>query len=35
MKFDQDELKNDKLILTEKIVRKMRDNEIVYDASLF
>lgn len=35
MKFDSDELKNDRLILTEKIVKKMRDNEIVYDASLF
>jgi predicted SprT family Zn-dependent metalloprotease len=35
MKFDTDELKNDRLMLTEKIVRKMRDNEIVYDSSLF
>ena len=35
MKFDTDEYKNDRLMLIERIVRKMRDNEIVYDASLF
>ena len=35
MTFDSDELKNDRLMMTERIVRKMRDNEVPYDASLF
>jgi len=35
MKFDSDELKHDRLALTERITRKMRDNQIQYDGNLF
>ena len=35
MKFNKDEQKNERLMLTEKLTRKMRDNSITYDGNLF
>lgn len=35
MKFDTDQFKNDRLMLTERITRKMRKLLIPYDADLF
>lgn len=35
MSFDTDEFKNDRLILTAAIMKKMRDKEISYDQNLF
>ena len=35
MKFNKDEQKNERLMLAEKLTRKMRDNAITYDGNLF
>ena len=35
MNFDSDEFKNDRLMLTEQITKKMRDKLVSYDGSLF
>jgi len=35
MSFDTDEFKNDRLMLTEQITKKMRDKLIPYDGTLF
>jgi hypothetical protein len=35
MNFDTDEFKNDRLMLTEQITKKMRDKLITYDGTLF
>lgn len=35
MQFDTDEFKNDRLMLTEQITKKMRDKLVTYDPTLF
>lgn len=35
MNFDTDEFKNDRLTMTQKITKKMRDKVIPYEATLF
>lgn len=35
MKFDTDEFKNNRLMLTEQITKKMRDKLVQYDGPLF
>ena len=35
MKFDTDEYKNDRLQLSSKIIKKMREKEIPYNGELF
>ena len=35
MNFDSDDFKNDRLMLTEQITKKMRDKLVTYDGSLF